>query len=675
MQSMSTAGTWSVHPLIPGENLPPLGRSLFDQLVADDAGRYDLPFPFTALMQHIAERAKCRTANWSECFRSVLIPLGRSLQRTAGGQESFRFPRVIYAADEDIGTETGAPLLKDRFYVAYQEHAQVLEVISYNEDAGRFEFQVVKNYGMNQTPSVFYANRALCVACHQNQAPIFSRQVWDETNANPVVRARLQAAHADVHGVQIERGVDIPQFIDNATDRGNLLAPYQLLWLQGCGSATPAAIRCRAALMVAGLQLRLSNESGFERASERMVRDFNTPTQAAWQQHWPEGLLIPDADVPNRDPMRAVAEGQPQFVHARFDPLNPRRHSERWQWQIDRYRAVRAVSDSLSQADVSALDNFLFSRESNSARTHRASCDVVHTKLDDGTERLSIRCKGGQGDTLPDATGSLIRSPNGSITGNLDTLRLEGDERLGNVTLVGQETAGSYRLDPRRGAMHLRRYNGNAIASITLRLAPTAPGQAEIELEERDDFAVVSRTVDELAAGLPDLFADRPFRRSETLSALFATIGLNTSTVCCENTNRLPRPAVETTPPAVRLGAGEPLEPFFRHCARCHLSNEHFPPNFLTGSRDRVTANVQHCAQRILYRLSMWSTADAERPKSPMPPVLAARSSHGTDKAWQRSEDLAQLKRIARSLAGAAIRGNALAQPYESLPACLPGPG
>ena len=109
-------------------------------------------------------------------------------------EDFFRYPRAVFAVVADVASTPEAPLSKDRLYLGYQETAAVVEVISYNETAGRFEFQVVKGYRAGGKPEVVYANRTVCVACHQNHAPLFSRQVWDETNANPALAQRLLAA-------------------------------------------------------------------------------------------------------------------------------------------------------------------------------------------------------------------------------------------------------------------------------------------------------------------------------------------------------------------------------------------------------------------------------------------------------------------------------------------------
>ena len=177
----------------------------------------------------------------TKAAKAVLIPLGRSLQRNSAAPDFFAYPRAVVAVDaEPAGT--GDPYLKDRLYLGYQEKANLLEVISYNEDAGRFEFQVVTDYRAGGTPRVMYANRTLCVACHQNAAPIFSRAVWDETNANPRVAALLASQRKDFHGIPVDRGVDVPNAIDDAALRANRFAVQQLLWKDGCGGNDEPAV-------------------------------------------------------------------------------------------------------------------------------------------------------------------------------------------------------------------------------------------------------------------------------------------------------------------------------------------------------------------------------------------------------------------------------------------------
>src|SRR5690606_27171434 len=181
---------WAVRASQPGSDRPPAGRSLFDFVTTrEQDGRRvrDIPFPFEALLQRINARAGCDPGN--ECLRAVLVPLGRSLQRLAATPDFFAHPRIVAAV---TGEGDGATaLLKDRLYIGYQEQSALLEVISYNEAAGRFEFQLVHDYRAGATPRVSYARREVCAACHQNLAPIFSRPLWAETNANPRIAEQL----------------------------------------------------------------------------------------------------------------------------------------------------------------------------------------------------------------------------------------------------------------------------------------------------------------------------------------------------------------------------------------------------------------------------------------------------------------------------------------------------
>ncbi len=341
-----------------GANLPASGRSLFDRLMLSEVngGSWDLPFPFPKLLAKLAARAGCGIEQGG-CYRAVLIPLGRSLQRTAAAPEFFKYPRMVVAfnAEQAGAARDFFPLLKDRLYLGYQEKANLIEVISYNDEIGRFEFQLVKDYRDNASPRIFYANRAVCVSCHQNQAPIFSRQVWDETNANPEIAKRLKSARASFLGFPTSVGVDEPNAMDDATDRANLYAAYQTLWRDGCGKPSAEARSCRAQALRAALQYRLTGERVFDQGSADFVKYFVVPLGKNWQLHWPDGMRIPDNDIPNRDPLQFAESERLAHVPARFEPLLPRGHKEIWQFETDRYRLIKGVGEFFSSADIRLL--------------------------------------------------------------------------------------------------------------------------------------------------------------------------------------------------------------------------------------------------------------------------------------------------------------------------------
>ena len=175
-----------------------------------------------------------------------------------GAPDFFRYPRVITAVTDDRATRAH---IKERLFLGYQERADLIEVISYNEAAGRFEFQLVRDYRANGERQVVPANRAVCVSCHQNHAPIFSRQQWDETNANPqiagAIAARQTRGATSLYGAVIRGDVDVPNAIDDAADRANLIGVVQRIWRDACDR------KCRPAAVTAALQYRLSQEQGF----------------------------------------------------------------------------------------------------------------------------------------------------------------------------------------------------------------------------------------------------------------------------------------------------------------------------------------------------------------------------------------------------------------------------
>ena len=172
-------------------DLPPTGRSLFDIITTaptPEGPRLKVPYPFSRLRALILDKGGLGDGDIAE----TLIPIGRSLQREAAGPDYFSSPRRLLAviAEPRTAAPETRPLLKDRLYLGYQPKAEAIEVISFNEDADRFEFQIVENYAPGKTPRVVQARRALCLACHGNGGPIFSKEPWSETPANPEVAAR-----------------------------------------------------------------------------------------------------------------------------------------------------------------------------------------------------------------------------------------------------------------------------------------------------------------------------------------------------------------------------------------------------------------------------------------------------------------------------------------------------
>lgn len=681
---------WVVTPSQPGDNLPPVGRSLFDELFAISAngqGRIDLPFPFEALLARLDAQLVQDQASRQPPSRRVLIPLGRSLQRTAAAPDYFTYPRVVVAVDAQPASPT-VPYLKDRLYIGYQEKSAVLEVISYNEAAGRFEFQLVKDYRAGGRPQVFYANRTLCFACHQNGSPIFSRALWDETNANPQTAALLAEVGRNFYGIAPDRGVDIPYAIDNATDRANGFALTQRLWREGCGGNDLPARRCRAGLFGAALRHALSG--GQTRAADEPFRaTVADQLRTEVRRRWPGGLAIGNPDLPNRNPLAGTTDWPAEpaariarsHVAARFEPLAPRPPLGTWQPEAPEAinTLVAGLAEFVSATDRQRLEAAL-ARQSGAATTTLAS----PCRIDAGASRWSLHCAPPASQSGPTLSATL-ELRNGRPTGGvINRLSLPGGTALSNVELSRPEVAaGVWHFTPRQAGRPARTADGDRLARLSFSRNAAQPENAEIKLDIREEFAAVEAALSALtnAAGSEALLGPMAIPRRTLISALLASLGkapANQPPNLALPPPRLEVPAAppgSTASPAVEAA----LQGFFPYCAACHQSAETFPPNFLTGDGPQVAARLRQCAPRLYVRLAMADRAPAQRDKTPMPPE-SMLPAFATDAAgWKsspaRAALLAQVGDWLRAESGRPPDLNELlANGYEALRPCLPTP-
>ncbi len=178
----------------PGPDLPPIGRSKFDQVIASQNKNTEkllVPFPFDKLLALIKSKIDLGDAQFPISF--LLFPFGRSLQRFAAEPEFFKYPRVVIAVNaQSVFSDKHLKIdLQSKLYIGYVETTNMLEVISYNEKAARYEFQVVKNYKKGATPEIFYAKRRLCMTCHEAGLPIFPSEPWSESSDNSLLAKEI----------------------------------------------------------------------------------------------------------------------------------------------------------------------------------------------------------------------------------------------------------------------------------------------------------------------------------------------------------------------------------------------------------------------------------------------------------------------------------------------------
>lgn len=671
--------TWAIDPLVALPDLPPAGASAFDRVFAAH-GRHRVPYPFTALLRALNAHAGV-DALGRPGLKHVLIPLGRSLQRTAAAPQFFRYPRVVVAIDgEPRDARFTGVLLKDRLYIGYQEKAAVLEVISYNDEAGRFEFQLVKNYRAGGTPQVFQANRAVCVSCHQNHAPIFSRQQWDETNANPRVAAALAREAPAYFGIAVARGVDEPYAIDNATDRANQFAAWQRMWNEGCGNGE-AGERCRAGAFVAALQLRLSG-GAFDRDAEG-YRAFRAMLGANWKRLWPAGLALPSANLPNRNPFGSDPDAQRAAfaVPAAFEALALREPLEIWTHDraenVD--RLVPGLAEFIAQSDVAMLERLLAPAGAQAAPERLPmQCAPVERKAIGATTRLTTTCV----DAASHSSARVKLYTKGTTVtgGTIDAPVLEGAPLPAFEVAPGKAAASSARMPLRAGRGPARDARGARIDAVTL---DWSVQPVRLTVERRRDFEAVHAAVQRMLARRDPALGEGPIRRAALLDGLYRELDPTSKPRCCGDAPPAPPPRLEANardPSAVRApgataSAGLDLSGFYRACGTCHDTPDALPPNFLAGEPAAVDAQFRQCAPRIRARLHAWKLDAAQRTKTPMPPPLGVHLLDTTTAAWVDGEALDALLQIADAVARQTQPSDDPEQAqhdYEDLPACMP---
>ena len=358
---------------------PAVGESLFDQLfrVSEDSpDRYAVPYPFGRVVSRL-EDALGRSINGDEnTVSSVLIPLGRCINRYAASPDFFSHPRIVVAAgSEHHGQEgTRLPFIKDRIFIGYQEMAEAMEVISYNEEAGRFEFQVVSNYAPDRQAEVEYVERAQCTGCHQNAGPIFSRPPWSETDNNPEIFRQLSEVLSDASlGVPVFRGSEAAG-VDSSTNRANLIPLFQEFWRGACESDLRSeSVRCRAGLLETVLRYRLQERNRALPASALVTEHLIPVLNRNIREQWSNGISVLSSDVPNRNPVYA---GTQAHLDSALELEIPRSLMINWHPE-NFFRGIEGLGHFVPLEDLRRLDRHLYqwtSRQNAARVKYRGEC-------------------------------------------------------------------------------------------------------------------------------------------------------------------------------------------------------------------------------------------------------------------------------------------------------------
>lgn len=637
------APQWIDHASNPGPDAAEIGQSRFDHLFGRQGG-YQVPYPFTELIDFLEARID---NGEHRGVRRVFVPRGRSLQRGASSPDDFKFPRQIIALEGEpvsVGMDAGR-VLEYRLFIAHQPNTETLEVISYNDAAGRFEFQMVEDYAAGKRARVRRANRVMCLSCHQNAAPIFAQTPWSETSFNPAVAKQLVVHQPQRYDSFVGVVTEDAGFIDVLTERANYLSTAQTIWRRGCSSR-----RCRAAILRAILQYRLSGESSFDWRRHGFRDHYFAELERNWETLWPQGLALAGSRINDRDPFNRETPLPDQ------DPLFARPAHATW-YRVDSVLArgiVYRLAGFLTLDDIRRLDRYLAEQGRNQARLwrrHRSKCiDESHASAP------TILLCGNP--AAPDTLRARIEIDGqaGIEALRFLSLQLPGDPNIWQPR-VGRlgHFSGRVEIEPGLDADGLlpRLSNGDRIAALTILSDDTGWSlDARIAVE----FDPLDRAIDRMMANQTDALSDKPFRRDAIVSELMQQLGM---TALRWQPTRQPSPDNPAQSGARLSGGLALLDPY---CAHCHGFATSHPPGFLFG--DGAAERVRQCAPRILIRLEAWQSESAF---SPMPPPASLGfSGAGTD-TWPLSDHYNGLVDALTALVPGEFRGLA----YDDLPPCL----
>ena len=646
------------------ESRPRVGRSYFDLLFSNKA-RYEIPYPFSKVIEKIENYSGHKTNSPdSSGVKVVIIPMGRSLQRDAavfGLNQAFsfdpffRFPRIVLAVDGEPRIENSLLLnLKNKLYLGFNERAQILEAISYNDDEGRFEYQVVHDYAEGKIPRVTYANRTVCLGCHQNQSPIFSRGPWSETNANPEISELLKKNLGSVpfyFGAPLSVNESIPNRIDESTDQANLYHAYQKMWKELC--TTP---ECKIAVIKNIILFRLGGTSGLIENAE--LKAALNLIDSGWQNRWPGGLSIPSPNIPDRNPLKDITPaGVTAKIPAEFEPLLPRLPLDIWKdsgrESNNTNRLIRGLAQDFTGTDIRMIDQWLYNRivESPVLASLSANCS-----MDFQRKNIAITCS---------AMGSENFTLHALIEGN----------RSGDISDISLFSA-AFGCDPAADQTEHNKYSGKSCPQMTdlkAHLIPTSPNTAVLKIASREGISLrtqhgysiaeirinlkdgqsemnvynQSALLDNvLAKNINELVRSASFSRFAVMNILTGAAQLNLLEV--QNTDLY----------GLEMNVeGDELLPEFNPglnglklmqnvCTKCHQNNSGFPANFMGPENVQFSdlmlcRRIEQCAPRMLYRLKMRNcdAKVAEKKKNSMPPEFFLANYKMNSSDWMKNHN------------------------------------
>lgn len=154
-----------------------------------------VPIPIREFKNHLQTLISKSQNSYSPQLFHTMVPMGRSLQAPS---TDFAHPRILFAfspSPDSAGSRQDYQDLVDRIFVSYSELQNKLEIISWNNFEGRFNFEEVRNYipGPGQEQEFIretqvvangFTVRQMCMTCHQSGGPIYADKPWSESSSS-----------------------------------------------------------------------------------------------------------------------------------------------------------------------------------------------------------------------------------------------------------------------------------------------------------------------------------------------------------------------------------------------------------------------------------------------------------------------------------------------------------
>ena len=554
----------------------------------------------------------------------------------------------------------------------------------------------------------------------------------------PQIASLLAKQQREFYDIPIHQGVDIPNAIDDSTNRANTFSVYQLLWQEGCEHPNSSAdsIHCRADLLRFLLLYRLGGIYDSPAGLSKHQKSISTRLQNYWEEKWPQGLQVPSPDILNRNPLeffvsspssggeswtqRAIfsSHGKKPRFRSIFEPSLLRPPLTIWSasegsFELD--QILPGLSGFLAMEDIIRLDDYLFdegSQAMENAVRYLGECKAQVRGSIKAMDRILMSCEPSES---PDGGAQAQFSLEGVLyvqrqhlsEGTIEQLSLDEKHVLNDLQVVPETLVlkkglltGSFGLRQKNSQLHIRQTNGNAIHSVTFsfplpkesdslrKQTIILKGSAIITV--LDDFSIVDKAIagmtNDSLQGHSATFTRNPFQRTVLLKSFHTHLGMPPLTWCCGEDRKMPPAisALESHGHQSGRNSEDSQSPpeikiFQKYCAECHHEEDPFPPNFLHGSVHKVQQQVSHCAERIFFRLHMWELSPPVRHEAPMPPVTSLHRHSLSPNEWVNHKDLSVMETyiadvLLNQTGALPDLKDLISKGYDNLQVCLPYP-